>query len=267
MRKEGVLTIIMSLTSKAYAKGMGAVMIYPRSERQLRTAKLLGQDKLDKLWQTHCMIFGLGGVGSYAAEALCRVGIGKLTLVDADQVAVSNLNRQLPALCSTVGRTKAEVALERLVDIAPDAEIVAVKAFHLPQSPVAIPDDVNIVVDAVDTVTAKIDLAMTCFQRQIPIISCMGMGNRLDPTQIRIGDLFQTEGCPLCRVMRRELRKRGVSSLRCVYSTELARSGLEGIQAEPKASGHPSPGSLPYVPSVAGLYMAYEVVRMLCGDH
>jgi tRNA A37 threonylcarbamoyladenosine dehydratase len=165
-----------------------------------------------------------------------------------------------------VGRPKAEVVRERLLDIAPDAEIIAVKAFHLPDAPVTIPDDVRFVVDAVDTVTAKIDLAVTCLRRGIPILSCMGMGNRLDPTQIRIGDLFETTDCPLCRVMRRELRKRGLGSLRCVYSTEPACVRQEGEQAEPKASGHPSPGSLPYVPSVAGLYMAYEVVRMLCGE-
>ncbi|MEA5016526.1 MAG: tRNA threonylcarbamoyladenosine dehydratase [Candidatus Limiplasma sp.] len=243
---------------------MGAV-IYPRSERQVRTAKLLGGQGLQRLWQARVMVFGLGGVGSYAAEALCRAGVGSLILVDADQVAVSNINRQLPALCSTVGRPKADVVRVRLLDIAPDARIEAVKAFHLPQSPVEIPGDVDLVVDAVDTVSAKLDLAVTCQGRGIPLLSCMGMGNRLDPTRIRIGDLFETSGCPLCRVMRRELRRRGISSLRCVYSTEPACAAAEGglQQAEPKASGHPSPGSLPYVPSVAGLYMAYEAVRML----
>lgn len=240
-------------------------MIIPRSERQIRTAKLLGSRAVDRLWQARGMVFGLGGVGSYAAEALCRAGIGALILVDADEVAASNINRQLPALCSTLGMPKADVVRRRLLDISPEAEVVAVKAFHLPKSPVDIPGDVDFVVDAVDTVAAKLDLAVTCHQRGIPFLSCMGMGNRLDPTQIRIGDLFETTGCPLCRVMRRELRRRGISSLRCVYSAEPACSEAGGDlhRAEPKASGRPSPGSLPYVPSVAGLYMAYEVVRML----
>lgn len=238
---------------------------YPRSERQIRTEKLLGSQGLERLWQAHVMIFGLGGVGSYAAEALGRAGVGRLTLVDADRVAASNLNRQLPALCSTVGRPKADVVRERLLDIAPDADIVAVKAFHLPESPVEIPQDVDVVLDAVDTIAAKLDLAVTCRKRGIPLLSCMGMGNRLDPTRIRIGDLFETSGCPLGRVMRRELRKRGIGSLRCVYSTEPACAGAQGeaLGAEPRAGGRPSPGSLPYVPSVAGLYMAYEAVRML----
>ncbi len=234
---------------------------------QARTALLLGQENLDKLRNSHGMVFGLGGVGSYAAEALCRAGVGKLTLVDADTVAPSNLNRQLPALTSTLGRAKAVVVGERLRDIAPEAEIVAIEAFHMPETPVPIPQDVAFVVDAVDTVAAKIDLAVTCKARGIPLVSCMGMGNRLDPTQIRIGDLFDTAGCPLCRVMRRELRKRGVEALRCVYSTEKAMKGeADGdTPVERRDSGRPSPGSVPFVPSVAGLYMAYDVVRTLCG--
>lgn len=241
-------------------------MLYAREEREIRTAKLIPHAQLDRLWKAHVMIFGLGGVGSYAAEALCRAGIGRLTLVDADTIAPSNLNRQLPALHSTIGRAKAEVVRERLLDIAPDAKIEAIQAFHLPSAPVFIPDDTAFVVDAVDTVSAKLDLAKTCGERNIPLIACMGMGNRLDPTQIRIGDIFETMDCPLCRVMRRELRRRAVPSLRCVYSVEKACEPLAEEGGDPRASGRPSPGSVPYVPSVAGLYMAYEVVRLLCED-
>ncbi len=240
-------------------------MGFPREEREARTALLLSMAQRERLHRAHVMIFGLGGVGSYAAEAVCRAGVGKLTLVDGDRVAVSNLNRQLPALHSTVGRAKAQVVRERLCDIAPDADIAAVEAFHLPQTPVEIPPDVSMVLDAVDTVAAKIDLAVTCQLRGIPIVACMGMGNRFDPTKVRIGDLFDTDHCPLCRVMRQELRKRGVTRLRCVYSAEPAQTPLAEA-AERRASGRPSPGSTPFVPAVAGLYMAYELVRELTQD-
>ena len=241
-------------------------MSYTRKERAVRSAMLFSDAKLDVLWHSHVMIFGLGGVGSYAAEALCRAGIGRLTLVDADVVAVSNLNRQLPALCSTIGRPKAEVVRERLLDIAPDAQIEAVQAFHLPDFPVPIPDSTAFVVDAVDTVAAKLDLAETCMRREIPLVSCMGMGNRLDPTKIHIGDVFKTTDCPLCRVMRRELRRREISALRCVYSTEKARESIGEGSADKRQTGRSVPGSVAYVPAVAGLYMAYETVRRLCED-
>lgn len=179
-------------------------------ERMRRTALLLDESQMRRLREAHVMLLGLGGVGSYAAEALCRAGIGKLTLVDNDTVSPSNLNRQLPALGSTVGRLKTEVVGERLRDIAPDLELTLVSAFYLPETPVPIPPDCTMVVDAVDTVSAKLHLARTCWERGVPLVSCMGMGNRLDPTQIVIGDLYETSGCPLCRVMRRELRKSGV---------------------------------------------------------
>jgi tRNA threonylcarbamoyladenosine dehydratase len=226
-----------------------------------RTALLLNPSQTKRLRASHVMLFGLGGVGSYAAEALARVGIGKLTLVDADTVRASNMNRQLCALTSTLGQSKAAVTRARLLDINPAAEIDALEAFYLPESPVAIPTDVSFVADAVDTVAAKLDIAVTCRERGFPLISCMGMGNRYDPTQIRIGDLFETRGDPLGRVMRRELRKRGVDRLRCVYSTEPAHT------PEPPEGGgqaaRPEKGSLPYVPSVAGLFMAYDIVNTL----
>lgn len=201
------------------------------------------------------MLFGLGGVGGHAAEALARGGVGKLTLVDHDVVSPSNLNRQLAALESTVGRPKAQVLSARLRDAAPDAEIVAVEAFYLPESPVPIPQDVSVVVDAIDTVSAKLHLAQTCYERGIPLISCMGMGNRLDPTLIRVGDIFETSGCPLCRVVRQGLRKRNIPSLRCVYSLEPAIG-----------TGGRLPGSVSFVPPAAGLFLAAEAVRLIAGE-
>lgn len=235
----------------------------PRNERLNRTSLLLSPEQMERVEKAHVMLLGLGGVGSFAAEALCRAGVGKMTIVDNDTVAPSNLNRQLPALGSTVGMLKTDVVGERLRDIAPDMELTCVNAFYLPEKPVPIPEDCSVVVDAIDTVSAKIDLAVRCRERSIPIISCMGMGNRLKPTEIRIGDLFETTGCPLCRVMRRELRKRGVLQLRCVYSLEPALTPRMVEEAETKATGRTAPGSVSYVPGVAGLYLAYGAVEML----
>lgn len=226
-----------------------------RQMRLERTALLLSPAQMERLEHAHVMLFGLGGVGGHAAEALARGGVGKLTLVDHDVVSPSNLNRQLTALESTVGRPKAQVLSARLRDAAPDAEIVAVEAFYLPESPVPIPQDVSVVVDAIDTVSAKLHLAQTCYERGIPLISCMGMGNRLDPTLIRVGDIFETSGCPLCRVMRQGLRKRNIPSLRCVYSLEPAIG-----------TGGRLPGSVSFVPPAAGLFLAAEAVRLIAGE-
>ena len=226
-----------------------------RQMRLERTALLLSPARMERLEHAHVMLFGLGGVGGHAAEALARGGVGKLTLVDHDVVSPSNLNRQLAALESTVGRPKAQVLSARLRDAAPDAEIVAVEAFYLPESPVPIPQDVSVVVDAIDTVSAKLHLAQTCYERGIPLISCMGMGNRLDPTLIRVGDIFETSGCPLCRVVRQGLRKRNIPSLRCVYSLEPAIG-----------TGGRLPGSVSFVPPAAGLFLAAEAVRLIAGE-
>lgn len=226
-----------------------------RQMRLERTALLLSPAQMERLEHAHVMLFGLGGVGGHAAEALARGGVGKLTLVDHDVVSPSNLNRQLAALESTVGRSKAQVLSARLRDAAPDAEIVAVEAFYLPESPVPIPQDVSVVVDAIDTVSAKLHLAQICYERGIPLISCMGMGNRLDPTLIRVGDIFETSGCPLCRVVRQGLRKRNIPSLRCVYSLEPAIG-----------TGGRLPGSVSFVPPAAGLFLAAEAVRLIAGE-
>lgn len=239
-------------------------MSITREQRLNRSALLLRPDQLDKLKNAHVLLLGLGGVGSYAAEAIARSGVGKLTIVDSDDVAPSNLNRQLPALASTIGRQKTEVVAERLRDAAPDMELQVIDQFYLPETPVDIPEDCTLVLDAIDTISSKLHLAEKCAERGIPLVSCMGMGNRLNPTMIRIGDIFETSGCPLCRVMRRELRKRGIPSLRCVYSVEEALSPNAPEGAETKG-GRTAPGSVAFVPSVAGLYMAYEAVRILCG--
>ena len=188
-----------------------------------RMTPLFEENQLERIRKAHVMVFGLGGVGSYAVEALCRCGVGKLTLVDNDSFVASNLNRQLPALHSTLGRKKVEVVAERCKDIAPECELIAIEAFYLPDTPVPIADDCTLVVDAIDTISAKLHSAQVCQEKNIPLISCMGMGNRLDPTKITFGDICETSTCPLCRVMRRELRKRNVPSLRVVYSQEIAK--------------------------------------------
>lgn len=237
------------------------------AERLNRTALLLNPEQMTALRNAHIMLLGLGGVGSYAAEALARTGIGTLTLVDSDTVAPTNLNRQLPALASTIGRKKTDVVKARLIDAAPDMTVNVIDAFYLPDNPVPIPPDCSLVLDAIDTISAKLHLAQCCMEHDVPIIACMGMGNRLDPTKIRIGDIYETSGCPLCRVMRRELRRRGIPGLRCVYSLEAAHTPCppDGQAVDMKSAGHIAPGSVSFVPSVAGLYMAYEAVRQLCG--
>ncbi len=229
--------------------------------REMRTALLLSKEQLALLHTAHVMIFGLGGVGSYAAEALARMGVGKLTIVDKDVFDESNINRQLGALQSTVGQSKVSVTRARLLDINPNLIIQGVEQFHLPDSLVEIDTDVNLVIDAVDTIAAKLLIIETCNKRNIPVISSMGMGNRLNPTMIQLGDIYQTSNCALSRVMRKELRKRGVKALRCVYSTEEALTTAESIPA--KNGTRPAPGSVAYVPSVAGLYMAYDGVETL----
>ena len=231
-------------------------------ERLKRTALLLNAEQMERLRGAHVLLFGLGGVGSYAAEALARLGVGHLTIVDNDTVAPSNLNRQLPALESTVGLLKTDVVAARLRDAAPGMEITTINAFYLPEKPVEIPEDCTVVLDAIDTVSAKLHLAETCYRRGIPLVSCMGMGNRLDPTQIRIGDLYETKDC---RVMRQQLRKRGVPALRCVYSLEKAKIPAPSPEdeAETKATGRVAPSSVSFVPSVAGLYLAYEAARII----
>ena len=236
-------------------------------EEFIRTALITGEKAVEKLSQSTVAIFGIGGVGGYVAEALARAGVGKFVLVDNDRVAPSNINRQIIALHSTVGRLKTEVMKERILDINPLAEVRRIDAFYLPENADMFNfSEYSYAVDAVDTVTAKIDIVMRAQAAGVPVISCMGAGNKFDPTAFRVADIFSTSVCPLARVMRSELKKRGVKALKVVYSTEKPLSPVlpEGTQPDP-ASAHrrQTPGSISFVPSVAGLIAAGEVIKDL----
>ena len=218
-----------------------------------RTELILGEDCTDILKGKSVILFGLGGVGSYAAEALARSGIGKLTLVDNDVIAESNRNRQLYALCSTMGKFKTEVAENRIKDINPDCNVTVIPEFCLPENiDVFFGAEYDYIADAIDTVSAKLAIIEKGKALGIPVISCMGTGNKTDPTQLRISDIYKTSVCPLCRVMRYELRQRNISSLRVIWSPET-----------PVRSGSRTPGSVPFVPPVAGMLMAREITLNL----
>jgi tRNA A37 threonylcarbamoyladenosine dehydratase len=227
-----------------------------------RSEMLLGAESMKKLADSRVAVFGVGGVGSYVTEALARCGIGHLMLVDSDTVAVSNINRQLIALHSTVGRLKIEVARDRVLDINPSAEVELHRTFLTSDNI----DEFGLerfdyIVDAIDTVSAKLALAVRADKLGVPIISCMGAGNKLDPTRFEVTDIYRTSVCPLARVMRTELRRRGVKSLKVVYSTEAAL--VPAQDDAPESPRRQTPGSVSFVPSVAGLIAAGEVVRDL----
>ena len=230
-----------------------------------RTALLLGAEAMEKLRKARVIVFGLGGVGGHACEALVRAGVGAIDLVDDDQVSESNLNRQLFATRSTIGMDKTEAAKLRLLDINPDLKITTHKCFFLPETADRFDfTQYDYIVDAIDTVTGKIALAEAADRAGTPIISSMGAGNKLDPTAFEVTDINKTSVCPLARVMRKELRRRGVKKLKVVYSREDAMTPLES--AEPDREGRRSvPGSTAFVPSVAGLILAGEVVKDLAG--
>ncbi len=238
-------------------------------EQFLRTAYVIGDDAVEKLKKSKVILFGVGGVGSFCAEALARVGIGTLTLVDPDTVAVSNLNRQLVALRSTIGKNKAEVMKERIHDINPDANVTAVDMFYLPENADAIDlSDYDIILDAIDTVSAKIEFAVRAKRFGIPMISAMGTGNKLHPEKLEITDISKTQMCPLARVMRRELKARGIEHLTVVYSTEtpIPRHADHADAPDMQAGARRTPGSVSFVPSAAGLMMASEAVRKIIGE-
>lgn len=214
---------------------------------------LIGEDGVNRLRRSSVIIFGVGGVGSYVTEGLARAGIGSITVVDKDCIDITNINRQIPALHSTVGRPKAEVIAERIRDINPECRVVAEECFFLPDTADRFDfSEYDHVIDAIDNVTGKIALAEKAFREGTPIISSMGTGNKLDPTAFRVADIEKTRVCPLARVMRHELRKRGVHGLKVVYSEE-----------EPVKTGSRTPGSVSFVPSVAGLIIAGEVIKSL----
>jgi len=222
-----------------------------------RTRALVGNDGVEKLKKSRITIFGIGGVGSFAAEALARAGIGCLTLVDFDTVNLSNLNRQIIALTNTIGRLKTDVMKERMQDISPEAIITAIDVFVGPDTIEMFNlADYDFVVDAVDNVTAKLLIINKCYSVDTPVISCMGTGNKLDPSRFRISDISKTNTCPLARVVRRELKKSGISKCLVLWSDE------EPVKNE---TGERLPGSVSFVPAVAGLRIAGEVILRL-GD-
>ena len=237
------------------------------NEQFSRTRLLLGNAAMERLAGARVAVFGIGGVGGHAAEALVRSGIGEIDLIDSDTVSESNLNRQLIATHRTVGRYKVDVMEERIRDINPRAEVHKYPCFFLPDNAEQFPfGEYDYVVDAVDTVTAKIELVLKAQAEGVPVISSMGAGNKLDASAFQVADIYQTSVCPLARVMRRELKKRGVRQLKVVYSQELPLTP-EYSDEEPPAGRRAVPGSVAFVPSVAGLIIAGEVVKDLAGSN
>lgn len=221
-----------------------------------RTARLIGEDKLELLKTKRVALFGLGGVGGACFEALVRAGIGEIAVIDGDKINKSNINRQLLANLDNIGSLKTDAAVLHAQIINPEAKIIPYPIFYTPQNADEIDlSQFDFVIDAIDTVSAKIKLIIRCKALNVPIISCMGTGNKLDPTLFEIADLFKTSVCPLCRVMRRELSKRGVASLTVLYSKETPASVCEDKS---------TPASISFVPPVAGMIIAGEVIKRLC---
>lgn len=226
-----------------------------------RTQLLIGSSGVEKLAGKKVAVFGLGGVGGYTVEALARAGVGKLEIIDGDKISESNINRQIYALNSTVGEFKTDVAEKRIKDINTLCEVVGHRVFYMPDTPFDF-GVFDYVVDTVDTVTAKIDIIVKCKEANVPVISCMGAGNKLHPEMLKTEDIYKTSVCPLARVMRTELKKRGIKDLKVVYSTEKPISPSEN-SAEENTSRRVNTGSISFVPSVAGLLIAAEVINDL----
>ena len=230
----------------------------PIKEEFSRTAYVYGEEAIEKLNKSRVAVFGVGGVGGYICEALVRAGVGSIDIFDRDTVSVSNINRQIIALHSTVGRPKVEVMRERMLDINPDCKVNAYNVFYLPENA----DEVDLsgydyIADAVDTVAAKLEIAERAYKLGIPTISAMGAGNKTDPTRFEVADIANTTVCPLARVMRKELKARGVKKYKVVYSKEEPRkSGVTDAE-----TGKAIPGSLSFVPSAMGLIMAGEIIN------
>ncbi|MBQ0079041.1 MAG: tRNA threonylcarbamoyladenosine dehydratase [Eubacterium sp.] len=224
-----------------------------------RTALLLGQENIDRLANARVAVFGVGGVGGFTVEALARSGVGTLDIIDKDTVSVSNINRQIIATHNSVGKSKVQVAAERIHDINPDCKVNAFEIFYLPETADQFDfSQYDYIVDAIDTVTGKIQLVMAAKAAGVPIICSMGAGNKLDPTRFKVADISKTSVCPLAKVMRRELRKRDVKHLKVVYSEEEAL-----IPTDEDGNRSPVPGSIAFVPSVVGLIIAGEVIKDL----
>lgn len=228
-----------------------------------RTELLIGEAGVEKLRNSTVAVFGVGGVGSYVVEALARAGVGELILVDHDQVSLTNLNRQLIALHSTIGKEKTLVAKERIRDINPEIKVRTYEIFFMPDTENLFDfSEYDYVVDAIDTVTAKLLLIMKAKEAGVPIISCMGTGNKLNPGCFEITDISKTSVCPLAKVMRQELKKRGIKKVKVLYSKELPVRSVESEETKGSAK-RPVPGSISFVPAAAGLQIAGEVVRDL----
>jgi len=228
-----------------------------------RSALLLGNDGMDKLKNAHVAVFGIGGVGGHAAEALARTGVGKLDLFDNDVVSLTNINRQIIATLDRVGQYKVDVMKERIAQINAEAEVNAYRCFFMPDNSSEFDfSKYDYVIDAVDTVTAKLELVMKSQEANVPIICSMGAGNKLDATAFQVSDIYKTSVCPLARVMRNELRKRGVKKLKVVYSQEMP---IVPLPSDEECAKKVVPGSVAFVPSVAGLILAGEVIKDLCG--
>lgn len=240
------------------------------ADQYSRTRLLLGEDGLSKLRRARVAIFGLGGVGGYAAEALARSGVGQLDLIDDDTINLTNLNRQVLALHSTVGMAKVEAAKNRILDIDPTIQVRTYQTFFLPENAAEFDfSQYGYVVDAIDTVTGKLELIARAKDAGVPIISCMGTGNKLDPTGFLVADISKTSGCALARIMRKECAKRGLKGVKVVYSQELPLEpqvdAIEFQEAQREGSSRRAlPGSTAFVPGVAGLIMAGEVIKDLC---
>ena len=245
-----------------------------------RTELLIGAAALAKLAGSKVAIFGIGGVGSFVAEGLARSGVGHFVLVDDDCICLTNINRQLHATMKTVGQSKVAVMRERILEINPRAQVTVIQKFYLPETAIDFfAERYDYIVDAIDTVTGKIDLVLQAKERDIPIISCMGAGNKLDPTRFEVADIKKTSVCPLAKVMRQELRKRGVTALKVVYSRESPRAPVVAADNDcatgcvcPEGTTRKCttrrqiPGSISFVPSVAGLIIAGEVIKDLIGE-
>ena len=230
-----------------------------------RTELLLGHDAMERLHHARVAVFGLGGVGGMAAEALCRSGVGALDLIDKDTVSLTNLNRQIFATRDAVGRPKVEAARDRLLSINPDLKLTLWQCFYLPETAAQFDfTQYDYIIDAIDTVTGKLQLALEARRCGTRIISSMGTGNKLDPTAFRVADITETRYCPLSRVMRKELRRRGIEHLKVVYSEEIAMTPAESDE-QPEQGRRSIPGSTAFVPTAVGLILAGEVVKDIAG--
>lgn len=233
-----------------------------------RTELLIGRQGIERLNKAHIAVFGIGGVGGYTVEALVRSGIQHIDIIDNDKVSLTNLNRQIIASHSTIGKYKVDVMKDRILDINPAAEVQAYKCFYLPETKNLFDfTKYDYVVDAVDTVTAKINLIMQAKEAGTKIICCMGAGNKMDPTQFRVADISETSVCPLARVMRNECKKRNLKDVKVLFSTEKPLTPLEGMETDCPPERRSVPGSNAFVPSVAGLIIAGEIIKDLTQEN